>query len=221
MAQSSHWINKYPQNPKDESQRPFGMKTILSGWLYQTGFLVASRETDHRRKGIDWKDIHLLIKLLRRLENQALKTGRTRRRSSIWSQPKSSQKSTQWDQPCCWAHGPCLARLPRPGTEHRYRPWKRDRSAAVVALHQDRIPTVPVSLHLFLQPDSKSGAGWPSLGGVPWAFDKQVSSMFHFYNERWLRHPTKTHTWGVSPNLEMDSSARKPEKWQISVITDW
>lgn len=77
-----------------------------------TGFLVVSRETDHGRKGIDWKGIHLLVPLLGRLENQAFETGRTGSSSNIWSQPKSSRKSIHWDCPHCWTRGPCLAQLP-------------------------------------------------------------------------------------------------------------
>lgn len=184
-----------------------------------TGFLVVSRETDHGRKGIDWKGIHLLVPLLGRLENQAFETGRTGGSSNIWSQPKSSRKSIHWDCPHCWTRGPCLARLPLPVTEHRHRPWKHNWLLLLLSpsVRMDP-PIVPTSLHLSLLPDSKAGAGEPGLAWVPWTFGRQVSSIFHFNNERRLRHLAKTHKWGVSPNWKMDSNAGKPEKWKMSVI---
>lgn len=90
--------------------------------------------------------------------------------------------------------------------------------AAALTLCQNGPPIVPTSLHLSLLPDSKAGAGGPGLAWVPWTFGRQVSSIFHFNNERRLRHLAKTHKWGVSPNWKMDSNAGKPEKWKMSVI---
>lgn len=100
MTQSSQEALKKWMPPESEGWIPETLwdEIILPCWLHQ-GFLVASRETDHGRKEIGWKDIHLLIQLLGRLENQAWKTGRTRRGSGIQSGPKSSQKPIQWDHP--------------------------------------------------------------------------------------------------------------------------
>lgn len=94
--------------------------------------------------------------------------------------------------------------------------------AAVPSIYQNGLPTVPASLHLFLLPDAKSGAGWPSLGGCLGLLISKYLVFSISISRGWLRHPTKPHKWWVSPNLEMDSNARKPEKWQMSVTTtDW
>ena len=197
MAQSSQEALKKWMPPESEGWIPETLwdEIILPCWLHQ-GFLVASRETDHGRKRIGRKDIHLLILgIAGKVGEPGLENRQDQKRKQHSITAKIKPKINPVRSPLAAVHRRlCLAVLPLPGTGHKHRPWTRLLVATALTLVQNVLPTsllLPSSIPLSLLPNYKSGAGWSSLGWVPLTFGKYL--VFSIYRMR--------RGWRIRPRL--------------------